>query len=664
MDLLKVTCRYHLSLLKKDVSLTMQKKTTHPFQAHILPYLLLIVSVLFIYFPSFNNDYGFNDNYIFNEITEKGLSATGEIFTSPYRYIKSENLGYGYRPITSLSVATEISIFGKNPSVSHGINILLYILVVCFLYHLVTRFFPSIKARYWLLAILFFVALSIHTDVVCNIKSRDELLCCFFILCCLWASYRYLNKQQFFYILLVFFFSILAAWSKPTNIFYILILTPILFFYQRKSIVQNMLLIGSFIIGGIAARVISFQLVELGRSPRPFIQFPFESSTILERIPTAIYSIGKYLELVFFPFQLSFYYGYNQVPITWSDSMSSPFFYIGLLAAFLFPILAFFLYKKNKMMSLGLVILWLGCLFLSNLLKPGPGLIAERFFLAPSIGVIFLLGGLFKELEQFYNLKKQSLVWGLSFLIGGNFLYQAIKSYQRNFDWKDNITLFQSDIGHLQNSAKANLLLADEMMYENRQTNTQKYSFNKVASHYKRSIEVYPDYDVAWINYAFACLYFKQPQQAKGPLDKALAIERSTANLTNLATYFQQMQQPQKEKAAWIEIIDKNENDAPTLYAYTQLHNLLLKQQDYTLAQQYAQRSIKIFPNESSVYDHMAKCCYALEQYEEGMKNWKKAYQVNPQSKVMLYKLYKAYESLQQLDSAQYYQKLHNQHRK
>lgn len=640
----------------------MQNKTSHFFQSQILPYLILIVSVLLIYFPSFNNDYGFNDHYIFNEVTEKGLSATSEIFTSAYRNIKSENLNYGYRPIISLSVAAEISLFGKNPSISHGINIFLYILIVCLLYYLANRFFPFIKARYWLLASIFFAALSIHTDVVCNIKSRDELFCCFFVLLSLWASYRYLRKQQVFYIFLVLLFGLLASWSKPTKMYYLLLTVPILFFYQRKSIAQNVLLIGGFVGGIVGARLLRFQLVEIGKSPHPFIQFPLDGTSILERIPTAIYSIGKYVELTFFPFQLSFYYGYNHVPITWSESLSSPFFYMGLLAFLLFPILAFLLYKRNKMLSLGFLILWLGCLFFSNLLKPGPGLIAERFFFGPSIGMLFILAGAFKEIEKYHHLKKKYVVWSLSILVGGCFLYQASKSHWRNFDWKDELTLFQSDIEYLKKSAKANLLIADAMMQKNRLSKTPKYPFNKVALHYKRSTEIYPDYNISWINYAFACLYFKQPERAKEPLNKALALKRSTSNLTNLATYFQQTQQIEKEKETWVEIIDKNDKNAPTLYAYTQLHNLLLKQQNYTLAQQYALKSIQVFHGESTVYDHLAKCYYALEQYDEGMKNWKKAYQINPQSKVMLYKLFKAYESLQQLDSAQYYQNLYNEH--
>gem|GEM_PF-3593620 len=624
----------------------------------LFAYLIIALTVMIAYYPSLQNDYGFNDNYIFNDVTEQGISAVYEIFNSPYR--QAENLSYGYRPIVSLSVALEISLFGKNPAVSHGINILIYLFICWLLFYLAVILFPDVNEKFWLAGVLLFSVLAIHTDVVCNIKSRDELLACLFALKGIVFAKKYLDQSKWYFLILVSICFLLAAWSKPTFVFYIFFGLMFLLVSQKPQI-KKVITIGSFILlGGFVAKIIQRIVIESLLKDTPFIQFPLKDTNIIERIPTAIYSFGKYVELMFMPSKLSFYYGYNQVPITFAEAQSHFIFYIGIIVFLLMPLLLLYFYKNNRIVFLGLTILFFGLLLFSNLVKPGPGLIAERYFLGPSISVLFIVGGFLFGIDKSNAKNRKGFSYALFFMLIVSFVFHFQKTFVRNFDWKNKLTLFKSDIAELPNSAKANLLLADEMMFQNRLSKTKRYSFEKISSYYKRSLEIYPKYSVAWNNYAFACLYFGKVDEAKSKIDQSLALERSPKSLSNLANYYNLKKDTDKEQTILQEILSLDGGNVNVHKStYTKLHNILIEINQYLLAERYALQSIEKFPKSSIFRDHLAKSYFAQEKVNQAIIEWKNAYQLNPESKVMPYKISKAYESINELDSMNLYKRIY-----
>ena len=614
--------------------------------------------MLVAYYPSLQNDYGFNDNYIFNDVTEQGISAAYEIFTSPYR--QAENLSYGYRPIVSFSVAVEVSLFGKNPAVSHGINILIYLFICWLLFYLAVILFPDVNEKFWLIGVLLFSVLAIHTDVVCNIKSRDELLACLFALKGLVFAKRYFTQGKVYFLFLVAICFLLAALSKPTFLFYVLMGMLILMVSKKPSLKKMGVLSSFMFLGGIIAKVMQRMLLESPYKDTPFIQFPLKDSSLLERIPTGIYTIGKYIELLFVPNTLSFYYGYNQVPVSLSEAKSYFLFYLGILCVLLFPILLYYSYKKNRIVFLGILILVMGLLFYSNIIKAGPGLIAERYFFGPSISILFIIGGLIAGNLKSDAKNRKVFSYAILFAFAVSLLFHFKKTYLRNFDWNNKLTLFKSDIDELQNSAKANLLIADEMMFQNRLTNTKRYPFEKISSYYEQSLEVYPKYSIAWNNYAFACLYFNKVEVAKNKIDQSLALERSPKTLSNLANYYNLKGDTANEQASLQEILSMDvDNSNVQKNTYTRLHNMLLETKQYSLAEKYALESIENHPKLSIFRDHIAKISYLKGDVNKAIIEWKNAYRLNPESKVMPHKIWKAYEFINELDSMNLYKKIH-----
>ena len=73
--------------------------------------------------------------------------------------------------------AIEWQIAPGNPRSSHWINVLLYVLTAFMLFVALALFFEKQNIVLPFIATILFVAHPIHTEVVANIKSRDEILC-------------------------------------------------------------------------------------------------------------------------------------------------------------------------------------------------------------------------------------------------------------------------------------------------------------------------------------------------------------------------------------------------------------------------------------------------------------------------------------------------------
>jgi hypothetical protein len=145
------------------------------FSAKKIFWLIGIFSFL-VFANSFSNGYNLDDELVTQNhpLTSRGLEAFGDIFTSPY-YSDEMGYAYGYRPIVHLSFAIEHQFFGEKPSISHFFNVILFALSAMLFFKFLLKLLGENKQNFALLATLLFVVHPIHTEVVANIKGRDEL---------------------------------------------------------------------------------------------------------------------------------------------------------------------------------------------------------------------------------------------------------------------------------------------------------------------------------------------------------------------------------------------------------------------------------------------------------------------------------------------------------
>ena len=149
-------------------------------------YLLACFIALFsfsLYINSISSNYVLDDTaaIVENTIVNKGIEGIPTLLQTDYWYGFSEGIRVPqYRPASLMMFAAEWHFFPNNPHVSHFMNVLLYSATCFLLFLLLCSLLENIGLLFPFVCTLLYAAHPIHTEVVNNIKSRDELLCFFF----------------------------------------------------------------------------------------------------------------------------------------------------------------------------------------------------------------------------------------------------------------------------------------------------------------------------------------------------------------------------------------------------------------------------------------------------------------------------------------------------
>lgn len=193
----------------------------HSKQHLIVGSICIVILVLLIYGKTIHYEFAWDDTIVLtqNTVTTKGISNFKEIWTTKQFILERPT----YRPMTQSYFAIIWSLFENDPKAFHIGNIILYIICCVSMFITLSKFFPKNPAHLNLLTVFVFSLLPIHTEVVSNIKSADELLSAIFII---WSFY-FAKKKGILSSFLVFLFVILSLLSKISSI----TVLPILFGY-------------------------------------------------------------------------------------------------------------------------------------------------------------------------------------------------------------------------------------------------------------------------------------------------------------------------------------------------------------------------------------------------------------------------------------------------
>ena len=281
----------------------------------ILLWILALLTFL-LYANTLSNGYNLDDELVTNNhaLTSKGISAIPEIIRSPY-YQDAMGYQYGYRPVVHISFAIEHSIFGQNPGISHFINAVLMVLVVCLLFRFLLQLAGDSYLIFAFLASILFAFHPIHTEAVASIKNRDELLSLLFAILSGQALLGYLDKKNWIYLIAVFLLFALALLSKKSVYpLTIALLAGIVWFraISAKDLVWMMLV---FVL------------------PTPFILGEWQLQRFIPLLVTPV--VVNFLVYFVKP-----YFESGERKVDWRILVQNPYFY--LVSAFVFIELGFF----------------------------------------------------------------------------------------------------------------------------------------------------------------------------------------------------------------------------------------------------------------------------------------------------------------------------------
>ena len=106
--------------------------------------LLVFLFAFILYSNTLNHLYAIDDNIAIytNKLVLSGFKELPDLLTKPFYYGSAGEAGDNqiYRPLTSLSFATDIALFGEQPfGFHHFMNIFLYAISAIFLFLLMKR---------------------------------------------------------------------------------------------------------------------------------------------------------------------------------------------------------------------------------------------------------------------------------------------------------------------------------------------------------------------------------------------------------------------------------------------------------------------------------------------------------------------------------------------
>lgn len=438
---------------------------------------LLILLVFLLYGNSIKNNYALDDDYVTvtnprnlqNHRIAKGIRGIKHIFTS--HYIETKQQSFEYRPLTLTTFAVEYEFFGSNPHISHLINLLLYALTNCILFLILARLFKDHHIIVPLLITILFLAHPIHTEVVSNIKSRDELLSFLFGLCSFLFILKNRETKKKPYLVFSFLFVFMSLLCKKTGVLFIAFTPLTLYFFSLAKPRQ----ITGFLILTFSA-YLSYLLLKEGLTDESttnrayaFFENPlFYEPHFANRIPTAFYTIGYYFKLLIVPYPLSCYYGYSCIPfIEWT----TPLVIISIIVCALILIYVIKTFSRKHFLSYALIICLTGIFPFSNLIALATGVVADRYIYFASLGFCMFTGYLLLYIfnittSKYVAIKMQRLNPLFLISTGSILLFYGGITISRNQDWKDELTLFRKDTENFENSCNLHYITGNTLYNE------------------------------------------------------------------------------------------------------------------------------------------------------------------------------------------------------
>lgn len=617
------------------------------------PILAMLGTLLYLQTTSF--DYTQDDAIVINEnmFTTEGFKGLPGLFKYDtfYGYFKDHSKtrlvsGGRYRPLTPAMFAIEYAIAGDNPWLSHFISaacygLLCWILFGFLLAFLTQRLSSESALQVALFSTLIFALHPIHTEAVANIKGRDEIVAAMGAIGGLWLMLRSMNHPKAFLMrimaALVFFLGLLAK----ENIITMLAVAPLTLAWVQKGKKINW-------IGGlwpIITASILFLLIRAsvtglsaGETPKelmnnPFIKvvndtyIPFSTG---EKTATIVYTMGKYVQLLLVPYPLTHDYYPRHIEIqNWGKPLViiSFLFWLGLLYAVISG------WKKRTWWAYGILFYVCTMSITSNIVFPIGTNMSERFAFLPSIGFALILGYAI-SLGFNSSYRKYIKAAGIALLV-----VFGVWTIVRSTVWKDNHTLFSSDIKTSKRSAKLlNAMGGDLVTLSEREKDPEakKAMLTEAQSYLNRAIEIHPNYKLSYLllgnsyfhqgNYEQAIVYFRHvlkldPNYNEGKRNLGIAL-RDQGKF---------MGEKNNNLTAAITLLQEAVQYLPDDYETYQLLGVAFGQKgDSQKAIEYFRKEIKLAPQNATAHFNLGIALQHIGDIEGAQASFENAKALDP----------------------------------
>lgn len=605
--------------------------------------LILVVFVILLFGKTIGYEFTLDDDifYVKHQSVQQGISNIAELFThGSMEKFDGNTTQQPYRPITLTSFAIEKSLFDNNPAASHFINVLLYALIGISLYNLFRKLFPEVNSLFHLLAILLFLAHPIHTEVVANIKGRDELLAALFGFMA-WNYFLNNNNDAFSLknSLISSVLLFLALLSKESAIAFLVTIPLSIFILKRKSIKETVTrsfpLITFSVVFLILRQVIVGSKTE-SNAMDILANVLSGTNSVSEAIATRFEILFYYLKLLFVPWPLNWDYSFNQIPIV-NFSNITP--WLGIISYVVLIVLAIWLLKKKPIYSFSILFFLISSLPTNNIFFLNGATIGERFLFVPSLGFIlavsFIIKGFFEKVYDTNSTPKSNKLQIVFLSLIGIY---SILSWNRTSDWKNNMTLFTAGVENGPNSSRTHYSLASQYMEQLKTAAPldKQIFLQKSMEHFAKSIDILPQNFQAHYNLALL-------HQQIGDTSKAIKSYKNSiqhnpnyisavANLGSLYERNFQFDTAEKYYLKAYEIDSKDPISSKNLASvYYNKGIFWMNNKNPSMAINYYLKSAQYNPSNAMAYNNIGSYYASQLKYDSALFYLKKAVQADPQ---------------------------------
>ena len=474
-----------------------------------------------------------------NELVRQGVSGIPELFVRHYR-AGTEGAGASallYRPLSLVAFAAEWSIAPNSPFIGHFMNVLWYALTVALLFAALRHL---LHGHHWLWAAgaaLLFAAHPLHTEVVANIKSRDEILNLFFGIAALSGWARWLSpapprhqstsqpihqstnpptRQSTKWLVVALGSYFLALLSKESAVMLLPVFPLAGWFFFNKTARQGT---GHALLFAVPVVVfLALRAAVLSQTADKFVVSEMDNPIVAaagfgERTATSFMVLWKYFQISVFPRPLLSDYSYRHLSVVgWGhwQALAGLFLYGGLVFLAVRGLL------RRRVWAFPIAAFLCGVSLYSQLPVVIGTLFGERLLYAPSVW--FCLGAAWLVWRATHvdpaahaaDLPAAKKTYAGAGILGVVAVLFGLQTIVRNADWKDNLTLFAADVAKAPNSVRLHNGMGSELyaLHSNAENLSEKEKadlLTQIEQHSNDAIAVRPN-PVSFLNLGNAAI--------------------------------------------------------------------------------------------------------------------------------------------------------------
>ena len=578
--------------------------------------ILAIIGFLF-YANSIGNDFALDDGIVIihNEYVQKGIAGIGKIlstdaYDSYYRSMHANQMlaGGRYRPLSIVVFAIEQSIFGDNWHIKHFLNVLFYVACILSIFYFLSKYLlkklPAGEDMAFIATLLFAIH-PMHTEVVANVKSLDEILSLLCIMGTCIFSLKYLETNEPKDLILGLGSYLLALLAKEYAVTLVALL-PILFYVVTDKKPTEVIIksIPYFCVMGL------YMLIRIGAIGFPhnvpsneILNNPYMLAKGTQKMGTEWFIMGKYLATLFFPYPLSSDYSYAQIPyysLTDLPVLLSLIIYVG------FGLWGIKLALEKNVMAFAIFFYLFNIAMVSNFLIDIGATMGERLAFHSSLGFTILLTyGIFKLLNNMSLQTKKTLLLGS---MGVLVILCGAETVIRNAQWKNDVSLFITDVNTVPNSVMVNgnagaryIDLAEKEKDPVKSTGYVRMAIKCL----EKSIRLHDTYTNSYLNLGVAYYKLNEPDSARACWDVA---KRLYPDHPNLKQYYPLLGMCYLNKGL---LVGKNTNNLDA-------------------AIQVMRKGIEFDPNNPNIWYNIGGAYFTIKKYDSARIAWTRTLQLKP----------------------------------